>query len=466
MTGLYVRVSTQEQAKDGYSIEEQTERLKAYARAMNWTCRTYVDAGCSGSTMDRPALQEMIRDIQDGRLDMVAVYKLDRLSRSQKDTLHLIEDVFLSNDVDFVSMTENFDTSSPFGRAMIGILSVFAQLEREQIKERMTLGRTGRAKEGKYHGGPTPPVGYDYHDGQLIINEFEAVQIREIYSMYLSGMSIRKIGEALQAKGFQHKGGKWIDETIRKVLTSDVYIGRVRFDGQSYQGIHEPIIDQETFDRAQRLWSSRKANRSSACQSSLLGGLLFCSQCHARYGVSQHSWNGRKYRYYACYSRTKAHRSMITNPDCKNKTWRMEELDQIILDEIRKLSISPESLCEALEDRRSSDTSEKEKALREHLRRLGEQKQRLMALYGLGEFTIEELQAQVLPINEQMQALDDTIKAMTAGMASVQEAQEMISGFADVISRGSPEEIRLLVTSLIRRIELDGEDITIHWSFL
>ena len=150
---LYVRVSTQEQARDGYSIDEQIERLKDYAKAMGWiVVKIYTDGGYSGSNIDRPALQSMIKDVLAGKGDSVVVYKLDRLSRSQKDTLELIEDYFLANKVDFVSMTENFDTATPFGRAIIGILSVFAQLEREQIKERMSMGREGRAKEGKFHG--------------------------------------------------------------------------------------------------------------------------------------------------------------------------------------------------------------------------------------------------------------------------------------------------------------------------
>lgn len=126
-TALYIRVSTQEQALEGYSIDAHTDRLTSYCRAKGWGIgKIYKDAGFSGSNMDRPALQQLLSDIKDGAIDCVLVYKLDRLSRSQKDTLCIIEDVFLSHNVSFVSMQENFDTSTPFGRAIIGILSVFA----------------------------------------------------------------------------------------------------------------------------------------------------------------------------------------------------------------------------------------------------------------------------------------------------------------------------------------------------
>ena len=139
--GIYIRVSTLEQAEGGYSISEQTDRLKLFCEAKGWTvANVYTDPGYTGSNTDRPALTRLIDDVKNNRLEMVLVYKLDRLSRSQKDTLYLIEDVFLKNKVEFVSMNENFDTTTPFGRAMIGILSVFAQLEREQIKERMAMG--------------------------------------------------------------------------------------------------------------------------------------------------------------------------------------------------------------------------------------------------------------------------------------------------------------------------------------
>ena len=127
MIALYSRVSTAEQASEGYSIGEQQSRLQSYCDAMNFKPYTlYTDAGFSGGSTDRPALQDLIRDVKNGKIEKVVVYKLDRLSRSQKDTLELIEDVFLTNGCDFVSVTENFDTATPLGRAMIGILAVFA----------------------------------------------------------------------------------------------------------------------------------------------------------------------------------------------------------------------------------------------------------------------------------------------------------------------------------------------------
>ena len=134
LRALYIRVSTEAQAEEGYSIQAQTERLEAYCKAMGWErYRFYTDGGYSGSNLDRPEMTRLIADVRAGQVATVVVFKLDRLSRSQKDTLYLIEDVFLPNEVDFISLNESIDTSTPYGRAMIGILSAFAQLERENI---------------------------------------------------------------------------------------------------------------------------------------------------------------------------------------------------------------------------------------------------------------------------------------------------------------------------------------------
>ena len=159
---LYVRVSTDSQV-EGYSIEAQIEFLENYLKSQGWNdYEVYMDPGFSGKNLERPAIQKLIKDCESGKIDMVLVFKLDRLSRSQKDTLFLIEEVFNKNNVGFISIRERFDTTSPFGKAMIGILSVFAQLERETILERTRIGLKKRAEDGFWRGGGKTPFAYDY----------------------------------------------------------------------------------------------------------------------------------------------------------------------------------------------------------------------------------------------------------------------------------------------------------------
>ena len=200
---LYIRVSTQEQAQEDYSISEQKNRLMAYCTAHDWLIADIlVDGGYSGANLNRPGIQKLISEIK--KVDVVLVYKLDCLSRSQRDTLYLIEENFLPNSLDFVSMQESFDTASPLGRAMIGLLAVFAQLEREQIKERTAMGRIARAKSGLYYGGGNIPIGYNYEDGRLCVNVYEAEQVKKFFQWYIDGMSYFAIATKLQKAGFHN----------------------------------------------------------------------------------------------------------------------------------------------------------------------------------------------------------------------------------------------------------------------
>lgn len=471
---IYVRVSTQEQAKEGYSIEEQIERLKMYCAAHDWiVIKIYTDAGYSGGNTDRPALKSMIADIKAGIGDTVLVYKLDRLSRSQKDTLTLIEDEFMARDVGFMSMSENFDTSSPFGRAMIGILAVFAQLEREQIKERMNMGREGRAKEGYYHGGAITPVGYDYIDGRLVVNEYERMQIREAYQLLLAGASYTSIRDQFNAKGYRNKYGIWKTGRVIGVLTNPLYIGYITFDGVMYEGQHEPIIDRETFEEVGKIVKARHEDfvrrRSLYGKGGeVLAGIIFCARCGARYGAVSDTKKGspHRYRYYVCYSRRKSNKNMIKIPDCMNDYYRVEKLDNIIFDEIRKLAMDPAYLQEIAGASDESDLAKIE-VLRSQVEKIEGQISRFMDLYGVGEFTVDQLTSKIKPLNEERATLQIEINALEEGLksTSIPEVKQTVESFGEALERGNKEELKALIRSLIEYIEIDGQDITIHWRF-
>ena len=249
---LYIRVSTTRQEQEGYSIPLQKERLIAFCKAKGWAVAgVFIDPGHSGSSLDRPGITALMEGVRAGKYDVVLVYKLDRLSRSQRDTLFLIEDVFMANGTDFVSMQESFDTSSIYGRAMLGVLSVFAQMERETIAERTLMGRAGRAEDGYWHGGGTDPIGYDYIDGALVVNEEEAAQVRDVYEMYAAGFSVSEISRRMD--GRQTKHGDWSHtSTVGNVLDNPLYAGIVHFDGVQGPGRHTPLVSAD-LDNVQRL---------------------------------------------------------------------------------------------------------------------------------------------------------------------------------------------------------------------
>ena len=469
----YVRVSTQEQAKEGYSIGEQIERLTKYADAMNWIVyKVYTDAGYSGASTDRPGLQEMITDIERGKISIVLVYKLDRLSRSQLDALYLLEKVFLANGADFVSMSENFDTASPFGRATIGMLAVFAQLEREQIKERLIMGKEARIKEGKWTGGITP-FGYEYAEKRLKINEYEAVQVRELFTDFVNGKPLFRIEQDFNAKGYRLRNNPWSLWSIKYMLTNRVYSGYVRHKDEWVKGLHEPIIDEATQERATSILqeNSRRFMESgtpigSAGRTTYLGGLIYCARCGARYGKRRAGKPDSRYYTYVCYSRCKKLVSMVKDPSCKNKIYRVDELDKIIFDEIRKLALDPERLHQQMQQPKQ-DGTKKLRLIEAELKTVDNQISRFMDLYGIGRFTVEQLDAKLVPLEQKRNALQNELCALKKPHKSVNQEETImrITSFADVLNQGNFDEIRAVLEALIDRIEIDGDDITIRWNF-
>ena len=461
--GLYPRVSGHEQ-EDNYSIPEQIDRMKKYCESRDWLVyKIYTDSVYTGSNMDRPGLQDMIKDCENGKLDMVLVYKLDRLSRSQKDTLYLIEDVFEKNGVGFTSMTENFDTSTPHGKFIIGILSVFAQLEREKIKERTMVGKDSRAKEGKWHGSKWVPIGYDYTDGLLIPNEYEAMQVREIADLFLKGTPVRTIERMVTEKGYRHKHGEWEAKTIRRVLQNPVNIGLIKNRDKLHKGLHEPILDKKTFDAIQKLMEERREKYGTARpHQSLLGGILYCKKCGARYARQ----NLHDVFYYMCYSRSKKMKKMIKDPNCRNKNYRMEVLEAAILGEIHKLSIDPDRISQVRENRPESDVAEKIKAITSEIAKIDTQISKMMDLYALGTIDLDVISDKVADLNSTKTALSKELNSLNIpNKENVMDA-ETIREIASLMSDDLPlEDKRNIVQSLIYYIEIDEENIIIHWRF-
>lgn len=442
----YVRVSTDNQLEN-YSIEEQTDRLKAYCKAKDiQIVKIYTDGGYSGGNVNRPALQQMLQDIDKGLIDSVIVYKLDRLSRSQKDTLMLIEDCFLAKNVDFVSVNENFDTSTPFGRAMIGILSVFAQLEKDQITERFTMGRIGRAKNGYFHGGGNAPTGYDYIDGELIINDYEAIQVKDLYNRFLKGYPIHNCWQYMQ-----QKYGGWSSEVlVRNVLKNELYIGKVKFKGVAYQGNHQPIISEETFRQVQDLFnSSRRASdtfkRSPFKASTLLSSLVYCGKCGARF----HGEHGN----YSCYSRTKGDKKYIVDPNCKNKKWKIEELDRLVLDYIMRLDFSK------LKSGHPVPVPVTDYSIR--LNEIDKQIGKLIDLYQVSGIPIETIQEKMDALNKEKEALLNISKPKNVPVTTLAEmitARDTLMSLSDT---GSLDEKRACLTMIVDRIIIDDDNVNI-----
>lgn len=469
---LYIRVSTQEQALEGYSIKEQEERLRKYAEALGWTVvKVYIDPGHTGADVYRPGLQQMIKDVKSGLADKILVYKLDRLSRSQKDTLTLIEDVFEKNNTAFVSMTENLDTSTPMGKLMVGILSAFAQLERETIKERMTMGREGRAKKGLYSGSNRNVIGYNYINGELVPNDYEAMLVNECFKLFNAGTPIKTIEHILNDKGLTHSLGKWNSQTVRRVLENRHYIGEVKFKKQWYAGAHTAIVDEETFNTAQKILTIRAENYTGSNKPTApLIGFCFCGNCGGKYHLNRGRvrQDGTKLEHYICYSRSKKVASMVVDRDCKNKVYDREELEGLIFGEIKKLATVPGYFEEALSGNVDDEHMEKRRLIEKEITSLSNQISNFMDLYSINRLTLQEVDDKIAPLADKRQKLEEELEELTkandAGLISQEEAKLAAESFGDILDRGDLNEIRLVISTLIKRIVIKDEDIKIYWN--
>lgn len=254
-TGVYIRVSTEEQAKFGYSIKAQKEKLLNYALIKEWKIYDiYIDEGLSGKDLNRPKIIKLLKDIEDNKVNNVLVFKIDRLTRSTKDLINLIE-FFQKKNCEFNSLTESIDTSSPTGRMFIKIIGLFAEFERETIAERIKLGLERKVKEGYSICSSTVSYGYMKEKGNNIqkINKEESYIVKKIYKEYLNGKSIKEIKNELITKNIKTKKGKeWTNKTIRDILKNPNYIGKVRYglNNKKYfekEGKHRAIISKSDY---------------------------------------------------------------------------------------------------------------------------------------------------------------------------------------------------------------------------
>lgn len=453
---IYIRVSTARQDIEGYSIPLQKERLIAYCKAKGWAVAgVFIDPGHSGSSLDRPDMLRLIDGVESGRFDVVLVYKLDRLSRSQKDTLYLIEDVFMANEVDFVSMQESFDTTTIYGRAMVGILSVFAQMERETIAERTLMGRAGRAEEGFWHGGGTDPIGYDYIDGALVINEDEAAQVREVYGLYASGYSVTEITRRMEGRKTKH-GGWSHTSTVGNVLDNPLYAGTIHFDGVSKKGRHIPIVDREVDRKVKARRSRLQRVEASEDSAYLLTGLIYCSNCGARYFPHRRP-NGTVV--YSCHSRAKKNKKMVKDPNCTAPHIPLDKLDAMVEAEVLALAADPSQADEIAKKRAADEGDSPAGNIPEEVRRLDAEIGRLMDLLqhdqlaSVGEIAdaIAKAHAQrmkLLPRSQQKPRLFDV-----EGFKVI--LRDVAYGYADADLRGR----RAFLLQLIDKVQIDTRGV-------
>jgi DNA invertase Pin-like site-specific DNA recombinase len=369
---VYTRKSSEEGLEQEFnSLDAQREACEAYItsqKAEGWLLvpDRYDDGGISGATLERPALKRLLADIEGQRVDVVVVYKIDRLSRALMDFSKLVE-IFDRNNVTFVSVTQSFNTTTSMGRLTLNILLSFAQFEREVIGERIRDKFAASRKKGMWMGGFVP-LGYDVKERKLVVNEAEAATVWMIFERFTKVGSATALMLALRAEGVTGKRGKLIDKGyLYKLLNNRVYVGEAVHKGTAYPGEHKAIIDRAHWDRVHAVLreSPRKRAANTRAQTpALLKGLIFeptgraMTPAHTRKG-------GKLYRYYVSTD--------VLKRDAEASTVRRvpaAEIESAVVDQLRSLLRSPEIIVATWRTARQSMDGIDEAEVREALHRL------------------------------------------------------------------------------------------------
>ncbi len=342
---VYTRKSVEDGLEQEFnSLDAQREAGENYIasqKANGWVClpERYDDGGFSGGNTDRPALQKLLKDAEAGLIDIILVYKIDRLSRSICDFAELSKK-FDKWDVAFVSVTQEINTHTSAGRMMLNILITFAQFEREVITERVRDKMAASRKKGKWVGGCCP-FGYRVENKKLVIDREEADVVRRIFRRFTEIQSPKHIAYELNREGIWNKQGKtWTTLQLYYILNNHHYIGEVLYKGEVYPGEQEAVIDRETWDLCHRFMKENAPVRDNTSRPELaapLRGVLRCGYCNgAMTPVRSKRW-GREHHYYRCI--TDAKRAV---PVCPVKSVAAGEIERIVLVELKKILAAPE----------------------------------------------------------------------------------------------------------------------------
>jgi len=369
---VYTRKSSEEGLEQEFnSLHAQREACEAYIasqRSEGWVLvrDQYDDGGISGGTLERPGLKRLMADIEDGLVDVVVVYKIDRLSRSLADFAKLVE-VFDRNGLTFVSVSQSFNTTTSMGRLTLNILLSFAQFEREVTAERIRDKVAASRKKGMWMGG-VPPYGYRVENRKLLVDENTAAHVRWIFARFLEIGSCTELAQDVGARGIRTPRGNRIDKKyLYRMLSNRAYLGEAVHKGDSYPGEHDAIINRETWDRVHAILREsprKRAARTRAETPALLKGLLFgpdgaaFSPTHTRKG-------GRLYRYYVSQTVLKHGAG-----SCPVGRVPAGEIEAAVIDQLRTVFRQPEIVAGTWKAARVQDDKITEADAREALIRL------------------------------------------------------------------------------------------------
>ena len=386
----------------------------------------------------------MIKDVSNHKIDTVIVFKLDRISRSQKDTLYLIEEVFNKHNVGFISMKENFDTTSPFGKAMIGVLSVFAQLERETILERTRIGIKKRAEDGYWRGGGKVPFPYTYSKEQgILIPIPEQVEVlHKMISMYLSGKSFGSIGRVVGMD----------DRLVEKRILSITNTGVVPYKGEFYAGRHEAVVSKQLYEEILKVNKSRQKEKYE--KHYLLSGKIICGHCGAKYRYQK--WSKRLIVY--CNSQQSSKKRYIKDPNCKNKRWDSFEVEDIVLEQLFAMSLDENLFRETFNISAVNVVQE----LKDRYEKINKQIDNLLSVIANG-VAVEETSKKIKELENERREIQEQLEKSNQNENNNKVAFEVVKSLRVTWNLMTFEERRSIIDTLIDKVVVDDNKISIYY---
>lgn len=488
---IYCRVSSDERLGTGFdSLDLQRESGEAYVASMKhegWNAipERYDDPGFSGGSLERPAFQRLLRDIEAGKVDVLIAYKLDRVTRSIRDFGRIVE-TLQRHSVELVSVTQRIDTSSAMGRLMVHVLLSFAEFERSIAGERIRDKLAAQRRRGKWAGG-TPPLGYDVDRSgpapRLVVVPAEATRARRAFELYLELGSLLPVVQELNRLGWNNKarrtktgratGGRPFDRArLYQLLRNPLYVGRVRHKDQTFVGEHDAIVPEDVFARVQAQLQAHGRgggfdlkNRYGA----LLRGLLRCKACDASMTHTFTNRGAKRYRYYACCSAIKKGRA-----SCRTGSLPAAEVERAVVDQVRVIAQDPGLLRDTLRAARAQNeadlgrlagerrTFERTAArCRDEVARTARETPATSAATA----RIADLHDQVRAAEARLAELDAESAALRSGLPSDAELKAAFRDFDATWGALSPREQTEVVHLLVARVEFDASDSSIEVAF-
>lgn len=418
----------------------------SYAKSKDYTeFEYYIDGGYSGKDLNRPAIQRLIEDCKNHKIDAVFVFKLDRISRSQRDTLYLIEEVFNKYDVSFISMRENFDTSSPFGKAMIGVLSVFAQLERETILERTRIGLKKRAEAGLWRGGGKIPFPYRYdrNTGTLVPIPEQVELLHKMISLYISGKSFNAIGKIVG-----------MDESMVETrILSITNTGKVPYKDEIFDGQHEAVVSDELYEEILRV--NKVRSREPYERHYLLSGKVYCGHCGAKYRYQK--WGKRLIMY--CYSQQKSKPKYIKDPNCKNKRWDTFEVEDAVLEELFKMSLDIDLFKKTFNIASVNVKNE----LKARLEEIKKQINNLLNFIASG-IAVDETNKKITELEKEKEQIEEKLLSSDKKEKDNKVSLNMITNLKTTWFDMDFDEQRRIIEHLIDKVVVNDNEINIYYN--